>query len=140
MSNHQISIQASILLISFIMVIVLSYHIMHYQTLISLALSLLLIEAGEGAVRLRDSGGNKNDYPSTHGVFRSLGMYLTYLIISRVALAIVNVVRQWTIPALREPMTEALSTKQGSGYWYKVWPRRLLGWNLGARDATWCVV
>ena len=39
--------------------------------------------------------------------------FFTYSAVSRVALANVNVVRQSAFPALREPMTEALSTKQG---------------------------
>jgi len=98
--------------------------------------------------------GHKHAYPGRGGgavatgafeIYISLYLFVvfgvfTYLVISRVALAIANVVRQWAIPALREPMTEALSTKQGSGYWYKVWPQRLLGWNLGAGDAALCAV
>lgn len=95
----------------------------------------MLIRAGEGGAV---ATGAFEIYISLY-LFVVFGVF-TYLVISRVALAIANVVRQWAIPALREPMTEALSTKQGSGYWYKVWPQRLLGWNLGAGDAALCAV
>lgn len=72
-------------------------------------------DRGRGGSGLPESQGRLYSIFSrnTRGI-KSLGLVMRYLIVSRVALAIANVVRQWAIPALRELLTTASAQNRGA--------------------------